>query len=123
VSASSVLRVLLEHGRVLPYRPPRGRSVKRPWPDWVDYTPRQVWGYEGYGQHNRQLRRWRGQRLTDAQRREIARLEGVARDLRLVLTQVLELADELGEGTIERQLAKSDLELGLEYVLRSDPRA
>jgi len=35
VSASTVLRVLLEHGLVLPYRPPRVRSVKRPWPDWV----------------------------------------------------------------------------------------
>ena len=46
VSASSVLRVLLEHGRVLPYRPPRVRSVKRPWPDWVEYRPRQVWGYD-----------------------------------------------------------------------------
>jgi transposase InsO family protein len=46
VSPSSVLRVLLEHGRVLPYRPPRVRSVKRPWPDWVDYRPRQVWGYD-----------------------------------------------------------------------------
>jgi len=46
VSPSSVLRVLLEHGRVLPYRPPRVRSVKRPWPDWVDYKPRQVWGYD-----------------------------------------------------------------------------
>ena len=38
--------MLLEHGRVLPYRPPRVRSVKRPWPDWVDYRPRQVWGYD-----------------------------------------------------------------------------
>jgi putative transposase len=46
VSESTVLRVLLEHGRVLPYRPPRVRSVKRPWPDWVDYRPRQVWGYD-----------------------------------------------------------------------------
>ncbi len=46
VSPSTVLRVLLEHGRALPYRPPRARSVKRPWPDWVDYRPRQVWGYD-----------------------------------------------------------------------------
>ena len=35
-----------------------------------------------------------------------------------MLTQILELADELGRGTIERQLAKSDVELGLEYLLR-----
>jgi len=55
------------------------------------------------------------------QRREIERLVGVQRELRLVLTKILELADELGEGTIERQLGKSDLELGVEYVMRSDP--
>jgi hypothetical protein len=35
----------------------------------------------------------------------------------LVLTQILELADELGRGTIERRLARSDLALGLEYLL------
>ncbi|MGH2843825.1 MAG: transposase [Solirubrobacteraceae bacterium] len=46
VSPSSVLRVLLEHGQRLPYRPARERSVKRPWPDWVDYKPLQVWGYD-----------------------------------------------------------------------------
>jgi hypothetical protein len=80
-------------------------------------------GLERCGVYDRQLLRWRAQRLTDAQRREIARLEDVQRDLRLVLTQILELADELGHGTIERQLTKSDLELGLEYVLRSQPRA
>ena len=73
--------------------------------------------------YDRQLLRWRSQRLTDGQRREIARLEGVQRDLRLVLTRILELVDELGRGTIERRLARSDLELGLEYLLRSHPRA
>ena len=73
--------------------------------------------------YDQQLMRWRAQRLTDAQRREIARLEDVQRDLRSVLTQILELADEFGRGTIERQLAKSDLELGLEYLMRARPRA
>jgi putative transposase len=46
VSPSTVLRVLLEHGRALPYRPPRPRLEVRPWPDWVDYRPNQVWGYD-----------------------------------------------------------------------------
>jgi hypothetical protein len=45
--------------------------------------------------------RWRGQRVTGAQRRKIARLGAVARELRLVLTRILALADELGRGTIE----------------------
>ena len=43
--------------------------------------------------------------------------------VRLVLEQILALADELGRGTIERQVATSDLDVGLEYVLRADPRA
>ena len=46
VSPSTVLRVLIEHGRRLPYRPPRPKQVKRPWPEWVDYRPCQVWGYD-----------------------------------------------------------------------------
>jgi hypothetical protein len=46
VSPSTVLRVLLEHGRQLPFRPPREKSVTRPWPDWVEYRPLQVWGYD-----------------------------------------------------------------------------
>src|SRR3954454_12951920 len=46
VSPATVLRVLLAHGRVLPYRPPRARGEARPWPDWVEYRPCQVWGYD-----------------------------------------------------------------------------
>jgi hypothetical protein len=33
-------------------------------------------------------------------------------------SNVLKLADELGKGTIDTILAKSDEELGLEYLLR-----
>src|SRR5204863_362849 len=80
-------------------------------------------GLEWCDVYDRQLLRWRSHRLSDAQRCEIARLEDVQRDLRLVLTRILELADELGWGTIERQLAKSDVEVGLEYLLRFAPRA
>ncbi|HEX8159627.1 MAG TPA: hypothetical protein VF526_19770 [Solirubrobacteraceae bacterium] len=50
--------------------------------------------------------------LTATQREEVARLQDVQRDLCAVLTQILELTDELARGTIERQLAKSDLEQG-----------
>jgi putative transposase len=46
VSPATVLRVLLAHGRVLPYRPPRPRTQAKPWPEWVDYRPLQVWGYD-----------------------------------------------------------------------------
>jgi putative transposase len=46
VSPATVLRVLLEHGQALPQRPPRPRSVAVAWPEWVDYRPNQVWGYD-----------------------------------------------------------------------------
>lgn len=80
-------------------------------------------GLEWCDVYDRQLARWQRQRLTGARREEVTRLQGVQRELRAVLTQILELADELGRGTIERQLAKSDLELGLEFVLGSRRRA
>ncbi|MCA1699340.1 MAG: integrase core domain-containing protein, partial [Actinobacteria bacterium] len=46
VSPSTVLRVLLERGRQLPYRAPRERRLALAWPAWVHYRPRQVWGYD-----------------------------------------------------------------------------
>jgi hypothetical protein len=36
----------------------------------------------------------------------------------MALTNILALADELKEGTIDKVLAKSDLELGIEVLLR-----
>jgi signal transduction histidine kinase len=69
-----------------------------------------------------QLARWRNERPTDAQRRELDRLEGQLERLRAILSAILELAQELRQGTIERVLAKSDLELGLEALLRITDR-
>jgi hypothetical protein len=48
---------------------------------------------------------------------ELDRLEGQLERLRAVLTNILELAEEIKQGTIEQVLAKSDLELGLEALL------
>ena len=45
-------------------------------------------------------------------------LAGQRERLRAVLTNILALAEELQQGTIERVLAKSDLELGIEALLR-----
>ena len=69
-----------------------------------------------------QLARWRNERPTDAQRRELDRLEGQLERLRTVLDDILALAEELKQGTIERVLAKSDLERGLEALLRMTNR-
>jgi signal transduction histidine kinase len=65
-----------------------------------------------------QLERWRNERLTDAQRRELDRLKGQLDRLRAVLEDILKLAAELKQGTIERVLAKSDLELGIEALMQ-----
>lgn len=65
-----------------------------------------------------QLARWRHEQPMDAQRRELDRLEGQLDRLRIVLEDILQLAAELRQGTIERVLAKSDLELGMEALLR-----
>ena len=65
-----------------------------------------------------QLARWRNEHPSDAQRRELDRLEGQLERLRAALTNILALAEELQPGTIERVLAQSDLELGMEALLR-----
>ncbi|HPE71678.1 MAG TPA: hypothetical protein PK018_05825 [Candidatus Competibacter sp.] len=65
-----------------------------------------------------QLERWRHEQPTDTQRRELDRLEGQLACLRTVLEDILKLAAELKQGTIERVLAKSDLELGIEALMR-----
>jgi putative transposase len=46
VSPASVRRVLAAHGLCLhpPSRP--GRSVRQPFPDWVEYRPNQIWIYD-----------------------------------------------------------------------------
>lgn len=65
-----------------------------------------------------QLQRWKAGQLTDTQRKERERLVGQMAKLRQVITDILHLIDELKEGTIEKQLAKSDEQVGLEFLLR-----
>ena len=69
-----------------------------------------------------QLARWRHEQPTDAQRRELDRLQEQLERLRAVLGDILELAEELKQGTLERVLAKSDLELGIEALRRITDR-
>jgi len=54
------------------------------------------------GLYDEQLRRWRSQRLTPSQQRAVARVETANREARAVVTAILDLADELSAGTIER---------------------
>ncbi len=64
-----------------------------------------------------QLRRWQAGRPNDEQRREIERLSGLVECCRHEVAQVLGLADELKNQTIEALMRKSDLELGIEALL------
>lgn len=46
VSESTVRRVLHEEGLVLPGPPPREPVPRTPWPDWLEWKPDRVWGYD-----------------------------------------------------------------------------
>ena len=69
-----------------------------------------------------QLRRWKADTLTGKQREEVERLVEQIAKLRQLIDSILHLTSELKEGTIEKQLAKSDEELGLEFLLRHFPK-
>ncbi len=56
--------------------------------------------------------------LTPGQRAGVAAYEALIIQLRQVNAEVLAAADELSRGTIDTVLAKSDLELGIEALLR-----
>jgi hypothetical protein len=72
--------------------------------------------------YEEQLSRWRNLTLTPAQREEVDRLAARIPTISKRITAILVLAEELKKGTIETLLAKSDLELGLEWLLgRSKP--
>jgi putative transposase len=46
VSESTFYRVLLAHGVALPGPPRREPVATKPWPEWVEYRPNQVWGWD-----------------------------------------------------------------------------
>ncbi|MDQ2806490.1 MAG: hypothetical protein M3Z04_06175 [Chloroflexota bacterium] len=73
------------------------------------------------GLFDEQIRRWTFDNCTPAQRREVDRLAGQMTQLRTINTAMLALAAELQAETIETQLAKSDVELGLEFLLKGWP--
>lgn len=70
-----------------------------------------LWLYE------EQLARWQKGSPTQMQRYEIGRLTDQLTELRQVLTACMALADEMKDGTIEKILAKDDVELALEFLM------
>jgi hypothetical protein len=67
--------------------------------------------------YTEQLARWQRARPTPAQQQELERLTHQLTALRRVLTASLALAEELQAGTIEKVLAKDDVELSMEFLL------
>ncbi|MGH3518411.1 MAG: integrase core domain-containing protein [Haloechinothrix sp.] len=46
VSESTLRRVLHDENLVLPGQPPREPIPRTPWPDWLEWKPKRVWGYD-----------------------------------------------------------------------------
>ncbi|MGE1023176.1 hypothetical protein ACQGS6_04250 [Bacillus sp. GMs2/2] len=71
-----------------------------------------------------QLSKWiKEERLTPVEQSEIERLQGQVQQLHHTLTDILILTEELKEGTYEKVMEKSDLQLGIESlqkIKRSD---
>ena len=67
--------------------------------------------------YTRQISRWRTEKPSASQVRELDRMEKHNQQLREATANVLTLARELRKGTIERVLGMSDLELGLQALL------
>jgi len=64
-----------------------------------------------------QLSRWRKEPLSTEQSNEATRLEGQVATLRANLTNILDLAGEVKDHTIDKILEKDDLALGLDVLL------
>ena len=71
-----------------------------------------------FGFFDQQLQRWAALPLSDQQSREVERLVEQMRLLRENNEKVLTLARELSKGTIDKVMAKSDVELGLEMLTK-----
>jgi len=67
--------------------------------------------------YDKQVQRWQAETLTDEQREDLKHLVSHLQRLHTVIAAVLKLADELKAHTIEKVLAKSDEELGLEFLM------
>jgi len=70
--------------------------------------------------YKEQLVLWRQADQDPILREEIDRLAGQLGRLHTALTNILTLAAELSKGTIDKILAKSDLEVGIEALLRGE---
>jgi nitrogen-specific signal transduction histidine kinase len=68
-----------------------------------------------------QISRWRTERSSANQTRELNRMDEQNQQLRAVTDEVLTLASELRKGSIDRIRKMSDIELGLQALLNAAP--
>jgi hypothetical protein len=104
VSAASVRRVLEREGLWLRPLPRPGRSIRKPFPDWVDYQPGSIWifdtthftraGVAATVIEDLVSRKWLA---------EIVSVEETSTQVQVVFTQALER-----EGLLERVTARQD---------------
>ncbi len=73
---------------------------------------------EFIGIYAQQISRWRTEQPSAGQTRELDRMDDQNQQLRTVTEAVLTLASELRKGTIDRIMGMSDVELGLQALLR-----
>ncbi len=69
--------------------------------------------------YTQQISRWRTEKTSADQTRELDRMEAQNQQLQALTADVLALARELRKGTIERVMGMSDVELGLQALLGS----
>lgn len=78
---------------------------------------------ETLGRYEQQLDRWRRLRLQSDQAFEVDRLKAQLGRLVTLNADILALAQDLKQGTINRVLEKSDAEVGMESLAKlNDPR-
>ncbi|MEZ2659192.1 hypothetical protein [Aneurinibacillus aneurinilyticus] len=87
------------------------RRIIRVYTDQLEFVPI----------YQKQLEKWQEEtHLTAEQQSEIKRLQKQVEQWKQVLTDILDLANKLKEGTIEKVMAKSDLELGIQSLKKMD---
>jgi hypothetical protein len=67
--------------------------------------------------YQEQLALWKQEGLSTEQRTEVEALAGTLAQAAALIDRVIALAEELSEGTIDKVLAKSDLQAGVEALL------
>jgi putative transposase len=115
VSESSVRRVLAAEGLVLEGNPPREPTPRQPWPEWLEWKPNRIWGYDFT--HFTRARRAAVAILDIVSRKWLGTVvcaEETSTQVEVAFTAALEaedllgLADELGTAALRAALLSGD---------------